>query len=159
MTARHRMPTRLTAVVIRRGKVLLARRTHDQQWELPGGDPRPRDHGGEAGIPADGDAGDLADGDVAAALSRLVRSSTGQAVLVGPEVYDTEVDVGGAPVQLIAFGCRLEGRLPLQISEQYRQVAWLPVDELPLPHLAPGSADAIAAWATHAHREGSDATG
>ena len=137
MTARHRMPTQLTAVVVRRGKVLLARRVHDQQWELPGG------------------VADLDAADVAVELARLVRASTGQAVVVGPEVYDTEIRAEGQnPVQLIAFGCHLEGRLPLQISERYRQVAWLPVDELPLPNLAPGSADALHAWLAHPAADG-----
>ncbi|WP_157970498.1 NUDIX domain-containing protein [Nakamurella deserti] len=131
MTARHRMPTQLTAVVVRNGKVLLARRVHDQQWELPGG------------------TADLDATDGAVELSRLVRASTGQAVVVGPEVYDTQVTTDDGPVQLIAFGCHLEGRLPLQISERYRQVAWLPVDELPLPNLAAGSEDALRAWLAH----------
>ncbi len=141
MTARHRMPTQLTAVVIRRGKVLLARRMHDQRWELPGGH-------------ADLDAVDAPD-----ELSRLVRAGTGQAVRVGPEVHDLEIrDNGAPPVQLVAFGCHLQGRLPLQISEQYRQVAWLPVDELPVQNLASGYVDAIRAWQLHPEQHGSDAT-
>lgn len=137
MTPRHRMPTQLTAVVVRNGKVLLARRVHDQQWELPGG---------------------MADLDAAAAaaeLAALIRATTGQAVQVGPEVYDTEIRVDGHdPVQLVAFGCHLEGRLPLQISERYRQVAWLPVDQLPVENLAPGSQDALDAWLAHPASDG-----
>ena len=136
MTARHRMPTQLTAVVVRNGKVLLARRVHDQQWELPGG------------------IADLDAADVTVELARLVRESTGQAVVVGPEVFDTELLTADGPVQLIAFGCHLEGRLPLQISERYRPVAWLPVDELPLPNLASGSEDALHAWLAHPAADG-----
>jgi hypothetical protein len=55
-------------------------------------------------------------------------------------------------MQLVAFGCHLERRLPLQISERYRQVAWLPIDALPLPNLAPGSEGAIHAWVSHPAR-------
>ena len=136
MTANHRMPTQLAAVVLRRGKVLLARRVHDQRWELPGG-------------PADLD---LDDTRAAAELARLVRAGTGQVVAVGPEVHDTPIEADGRQLQLIAFGCALQGRSPLQISERYRQVAWLPVDELPLPNLAAGSQEAITAWQRHPER-------
>lgn len=141
MTARHRMPTQLTAVVIRRGKVLLARRVHDQRWELPGGH------------------ADLDVVDAPEELSRLVRDATGQAVCVGPEVHDLEIrDDGAAPVQLVAFGCHLQGRLPLQLSEKYHQVAWLPVDTLPVQNLAAGYVDAIQAWQRHPDQHGGDRT-
>lgn len=139
MTSRHRMTTQLKAVVIRRGKVLLARCTHDQQWELPGG-------------PADPDAVEPA-----AVLAAQIRAETGQAVLVGPEIYDFQLQPpGGTKVQMLAFGCHLQGRLPLQISEKYRQVAWLPVDELPEQHLDAGYVTAIRAWHGHPEHHGSE---
>ena len=131
MTARHRMPTRLAAVVLRSGKVLLGRRVHDQRWELPGG------------------VADLEAADATAELARLVRESTGQDAVVGPEMFDAELPGPDGPVQLVAFGCHLGGRRPLQISERYRQVAWLPVDELPAENLAPATQDALQAWLAH----------
>ena len=139
MTARHRMTTQLKAVVIRRGKVLLARCTHDQHWELPGG------------------TADLDAISPEAVLAEQIRAETGQAVLVGPEVFDFEIRQHGAePVQMLAYGCHLQGRLPLQLSEKYRQVAWLPVDELPEQNLDAGYADAIRAWRDHPEQHGSE---
>lgn len=139
MTARHRMTTQLKAVVIRRGKVLLARCTHDQHWELPGG------------------TADLDEASPDIVLAAQIRAETGQAVTVGPEVHDFELRQDGQqPVQMVAYGCHLQGRLPLQISEKYRQVAWLPVDELPVQNLDQGYADAIRAWNVHPEQHGSE---
>jgi ADP-ribose pyrophosphatase YjhB (NUDIX family) len=130
------MTTLQKAVVIRRGKVLLARCRHDQHWELPG---------------------DLVDGDASGpgyTLAQQIRAETGQAVLVGPEVHDFVQ----ATTQVLTFGCHLQGRLPLQISEKYHQIAWLPVDELPVQNLAPGYVTAIRAWEAHPEQHSFAAT-
>lgn len=141
IAGRHRMTTELKAVVIRHGKVLLARHTHDQHWELPGG-------------PADPELQN-----VHLVLAEQIRAETGQAVIVGPEVFDFEVRTDGTePVQMLAFGCHLQGRLPLQISAKYRQVAWLPVDELPERNLAAGYVHAIRAWDEHPEQHGGGTT-
>jgi ADP-ribose pyrophosphatase YjhB (NUDIX family) len=131
------MTTLLKGVVIRRGKVLLAKCAHDRHWELPGG-------------PGDPDAGPPE-----TVLAELLRSRTGQAARVGPEVYDFLLSDGDHPVaQILAFGCHLQGRLPLQISDTYRQVAWLPVDELPEHNLVDGYIAAIRAWEKHPEQVG-----
>lgn len=128
---RHALPLTVKGVVVRRDKVLLTK-DGNTEWTLPGGP---------------SDAVESAD----SVLTTLIYQLTGQQVAVGPEVSDAVAGVEGDRSQVTTYGCVLRSRTPLQLASESHQLAWLPIEDLPVG-LDADELTAITVWRDHPDR-------
>jgi len=114
----RRWPVSVKGVLLRRGRVLLLR-NHRGEWELPGGRLGCRESPEEA-------------------LGREILEETGLTATVG-----SLVDAWVFPVTprkrvvILAYACRLKGRVAITTSPEHGSGAWLPLVALekePLPN-------------------------
>ncbi|MCB2192622.1 MAG: (deoxy)nucleoside triphosphate pyrophosphohydrolase [Deltaproteobacteria bacterium] len=92
------------AVIMRRGKLLLAQRANNGLWELPGGKAEPGENLGDC-------------------LLRELQEELAITVQVGPCLATQEgLTPDGLPLRLHAFACRLNGQSPKAL--EHRALIW-----------------------------------